>query len=227
MNHPQDVSQFDPCAFNDPLAEKTEWTSLMRCSSDNRTHKLVEKNPYRLEFQTLFRWKFPCLFFLVLGLATLLFGLFMFFLLWLAVFALSQTDDALLGLLFGFILVLTGVIFTVGGGLSLYARTHPIVFDTQARYFWKGRRSPERAEDIKAIGTCIELDMIHALQFLGRQRIPENLGGISSYEINLVLRDGLRMNVVHHGDSITLREEANMLSERLNKPLWDATRQSQ
>jgi hypothetical protein len=45
-----------------------------------------------------------------------------------------------------------------------------------------------------------------------------------SYELNLVLDDGSRINVVDHGNLERLRSDANALSQFLDKPVWDATR---
>ncbi|MGD9320846.1 MAG: hypothetical protein PVH99_12810, partial [Desulfobacteraceae bacterium] len=43
-----------------------------------------------------------------------------------------------------------------------------------------------------------------------------------SYELNLVLRDSKRTNVMDHGDYEKLREDAQTLSQFLEKPVWDA-----
>ena len=45
-----------------------------------------------------------------------------------------------------------------------------------------------------------------------------------SYELNLVLNDGRRINVVDHGDLKRLRSDVKTLSQFLDKPVWDATR---
>jgi hypothetical protein len=45
-----------------------------------------------------------------------------------------------------------------------------------------------------------------------------------SYELNLVLNDGSRINVVDHGNLERLRSDASTLSRFLDKPVWDATR---
>ena len=42
-----------------------------------------------------------------------------------------------------------------------------------------------------------------------------------SYELNLVLEDGARLNVVDHGDLKALQADAEILSEYLQVPVWD------
>ena len=43
-----------------------------------------------------------------------------------------------------------------------------------------------------------------------------------SYEINLVLKNGRRVNVADHGDLDSLRADADMLANFLEVPVWDA-----
>ena len=44
-----------------------------------------------------------------------------------------------------------------------------------------------------------------------------------SYELNLVLKDGTRLNVVDHGGKSLLNANAETLAQFLNVPVWDAT----
>ena len=44
-----------------------------------------------------------------------------------------------------------------------------------------------------------------------------------NYELNLVLKDGERINVVDHGNLKKIQDDANTLSNFLGKPVWDAT----
>ena len=43
-----------------------------------------------------------------------------------------------------------------------------------------------------------------------------------SYEVNIVFRDGRRINAIDHGDLEQTRQEVKKLSNFLGKPLWDA-----
>jgi len=45
----------------------------------------------------------------------------------------------------------------------------------------------------------------------------------TSYELNLVLKDGSRRNLVDHGNLPALRDDARELAGFLIVPLWDAT----
>ena len=60
-----------------------------------------------------------------------------------------------------------------------------------------------------------------ALQLLS-EHVSGNDSSYYSYELNLVLEDGRRLSVVDHGDCEQLREDAQLLSQLLGKPVWDA-----
>jgi hypothetical protein len=53
--------------------------------------------------------------------------------------------------------------------------------------------------------------------------VTGNKNSYYSYELNLVLDDGSRINVVDHGNLDRLRSDAQTLSRFLDKPVWDAT----
>jgi hypothetical protein len=52
--------------------------------------------------------------------------------------------------------------------------------------------------------------------------VSGNKSSYYSYELNLVLDDGSRINVVDHGNLERLRSDAQTLSQFLGKPVWDA-----
>ena len=64
------------------------------------------------------------------------------------------------------------------------------------------------------------LSEIHALQLLSKDRSDAE-HSYHSYELNLVLEDGKRINVVDHGDETQIRTDAQALSRFLGKPVWD------
>ena len=107
----------------------------------------------------------------------------------------------------------------------LYFGTAPIVFDKLSAHFWKGRKSPQDVGDVRSLKHAAEFSQIHALQILA-EYVRGNKSSYYSYELNLVLKDGARINVVDHGSQNRLREDAKTLSVFLGKPVWDATQGS-
>lgn len=202
---PADLSQ-----FNDPLTEQVKWTPAKGGGTNIRTHKLVEKSPMRMAFRPTAGALFFYLIFLFAGLGVSV-GI--------TASAMSKGNFKA-ELLFP---IGIGLVFIIIGACLTYFGTNPIVFDLQNGYFWKGRKDPERVFDINKIKHCVRLKEIHALQVLS-EYCSGNKTSYYSYELNLVLKDGTRLNVVDHGNLKKLREDAGKLAKFLNKPVWDIAR---
>jgi len=54
--------------------------------------------------------------------------------------------------------------------------------------------------------------------------LPETVrsknGSFTSWELNLVLRDGKRLAVIDHGDGATVRADAERLGREIGVPVW-------
>lgn len=110
--------------------------------------------------------------------------------------------------------------FSLAGGGLLYSQTAPVVFDLQRRHFVRGRKSPEHCEDLSKLKYYTDIDRIHALQLIAERY--DRSSNQRSYELNLVLTDGSRLNVIDHGGLDVIRADAQKLAAFLGKPLWDA-----
>jgi hypothetical protein len=53
------------------------------------------------------------------------------------------------------------------------------------------------------------------------ERVSGNKSSYLSYELNLVLSDGRRINVIDHGDKIKILVDAHDLAEFLDIPIWN------
>ncbi len=195
---------FDPAVFGDPLAKEISWSPAQRGGSNFSTHKLIKVSSERVEFRaTVFAKIFYAIFLLVgLGLVT---GFFV---------TLISTGKAVLPLL-------SGLVFAVLGGCLCYFGTKPIVFDKTLGYFWKGKKSPQEVANKDSLKCYAEIKDAHALQLIS-EHIRNNKSSFYSYEINLVLHDGQRINVVDHGNIKKIREDITTLANFLGLPVWDA-----
>jgi hypothetical protein len=200
----------DPSRFGDPIASQTEWTLARRGGGASfRTHKLITVGPNRVEFR-----------------ASL--GAFLFYLLFLIPGLGMSIASAVLILLSGkfdagtMALLLAGLSFVGVSGYFLYSGARPIVFEKARGVFWKGWKGRDEAVENRAASQFARLDDVHALQLIG-----EYFTGYDSShylcELNLVLRNGKRLNVVDHGNRNILSKDAETLAAFLGKPLWDAT----
>ena len=113
------------------------------------------------------------------------------------------------------------LVFASAGGAMFYFGTIPIVFDQQRGFYWKGRKAPYEMYNRAALKNYARLEDIHALQLIS-EYCHGNKSSYDSYELNLVLKDGRRLNVVDHGNHKQLRADAATLSRILDKPVWDA-----
>jgi len=203
--------QFDPAIFKDEIALKTEWTPAKGGGANFRTHKLIEISPYRIEFHSSVGAKIFYSLFMVFGLG---FGI---------VFAAIELSEGELSIDIEKLMpILFGLLFFAVGALMLYFGTTPIVFDRASGYFWKGRKTPQDVLDWHSLKNVAQIGEIHALQILA-EYIRGSKSSYYSYELNIVLRDGKRLNVVDHGNLNKLREDAKTLSVFLGKAVWDAT----
>ncbi len=201
----------DASRFGDPLALKTQWTPAKGGGANFRTHRLIEVDATRMEFRASLGAKIFYTTFMVMGIGTIV----------VFVFARSTMETPLLGTEL-LIPMFIGGLFAAAGVFMLHFGTAPIVFDKLSGYFWRGRKSPQDVADVRSLKHAAELSQIHALQLLA-EYVRGNKSSYYSYELNLVLKDGSRINVIDHGNQTRLREDAKALSAFLGKPVWDAT----
>ncbi|MFO7937355.1 MAG: hypothetical protein R6V06_07100 [Kiritimatiellia bacterium] len=201
--------RFDPSRFNDQVALQTGWGPVKNDGINFRTHSLSKKDDWQIAFKpTIGAILFSGIFIAVsIGLISL------------AIIADTKGEWSM-----NLLILLFGLVFGGIGGGMLYKFTTPIIFDKQSGTFRKGRKSPTQVQHPGKIKQNVWLANIHALQIISEYcRSRSNNGGSSyrSYELNLVLDDSKRINVIDHGNYARLRKDAESLAEFLGVPLWD------
>jgi hypothetical protein len=200
---------FDPSRFNDPVAMITEWTPLKRGGSNFKTHKLVEINFQRVEFKpTIFTIFFSLIFFTAgIGIAMS--------------FGINNLKQGPTFIRFEYLFpLLFGLVFASIGVFLFMFFSKPIVFDKTFGYFWKGRKEPAQIYDQGRKKKSVLLSEIHALQIIS-EYVSTSKNSYRSYELNLVLSDGSRVNVIDHGKLESIRDDAQKLSAFLGVTIWD------
>lgn len=192
--------------FQDPLAGRVAWSSKSRSTSGMRTHKLVARGRDRMKFRATAQ-------ILALGLGLTVPPIYV------SLCLLPAHGLAVwfwCSLLFCFPLCLIGV-------LVLRSNLRSTVFCKRSGRFWRGGRRP--GEGLAAGSASGSLEGIHALQLLSVDQEGSEAGDRSwvSYELNLVLHGGSRVNVIAHGRRDSLRADAERLAVFLGVPVWDAT----
>jgi hypothetical protein len=59
-----------------------------------------------------------------------------------------------------------------------------------------------------------------ALQICSKLITSRRIGGFTGYELNLVLKDGQRLNLMDHGNIHSLAGDGRVLADELGLPLW-------
>ncbi len=192
---------------DDPVARRTEWHPLKSGGANFVTHRLVRSGDKYLFKPTVGALLFYSVFFLA-GV-----GMLYFFDFPTAPGDFAQMDED------DYVLLLMGVIFTSGGGYMMRTGSRPIVFDRRRGYYYLGTDSPDEYLDKSQLKDFVRLEKIHALQLV-REYVRTKNSSYYSYELNLVLKDGARINIVDHNGADKLQEEARILAEYLGVALW-------
>lgn len=72
----------------------------------------------------------------------------------------------------------------------------------------------------EGLSTQVPFSNIAALQLV-RELVDGDETTFMSWELNLVLRDGSRLNVIDHAGGAQLREEATRLGQLIGCPIWE------
>ena len=214
-NHDQELLKYEKrhkeeitSKIGDPFARRTKWTPLKRGGTNILTHNLFMANPNRMEFKASFTSKLFYLSFLVIGFGVLI-G-FPYF---------TQSSDGFALDSNTIIPVLAAFALIAAGCCLYYFRTTPIVFDKQSGFLWKGRKEPDGILTNYNNNQFAKLKTIRALQLIS-EYIKSDKKAYYSYELNIVLQDGKRINIVDHGKKDEIEKDAKTLSNFLGKPVW-------
>lgn len=129
-----------------------------------------------------------------------------------------------LGLALGGALIGVGLVAatrepTAGSGIALFLG---LVFLAGGLLYLvpKGARFDERRRLVSLGRQQVPFSNIAALQLV-RELVDGDETTFMSWELNLVLRDGSRLNVIDHAGGAQLREEATRLGQLIGCPVWE------
>ncbi len=201
--------KIDPLIFKDPLATKIDWIPVTKNKGANfASHQLKKISPDIMKFVPTWMTYILSGTLIIMG-----FG---------AMMIMYYTAKWILP---PWLIALAVVI---AGCIALYMMTIPIVFDKTTGVFLKGRRQAAELTNLVRGKKSAKLEDVRALQILARQVMDYDSDtrmnrSYFTYELNLVMKDTNRLNVVTIGNIAKLREDAEVLAEFLDKPVWDAT----
>ena len=119
----------------------------------------------------------------------------------------------------GLFFILWGGSFAAAG-LAMMILGKPFTFDTLQGTFYRGKKyAPNQAGKKKTQGFLSE---IYAIQLLS-EHIQSSKNSYTSYELNLVFKDGYRINVMDHGKAKEIEVAAKKLGQLLKVSIWQAS----
>lgn len=92
----------------------------------------------------------------------------------------------------------------------------PVIFDQPSGFFWKGWQKPWNGK----LGNKARLRDIEALQIIHKQ-VSGKRGSAYVYELNLLLKNKDRLNVIDHSEFDSIKTDAISLARFLRVPLWN------
>jgi len=192
---------------NLPIKQAVNKYPLKPGGASFRTHKLVQVSSSKIVYQLSIYAIIFCSIFIFVGIGiSLFFGFYK---------KIQITDIENFENWISFVI---GLVFMITGFVILYLTGKPRVFDKTSGYFYKSFTSNNKKDN----KNVVHLKTIVALQIIG-EYIDSDNGGYKSFELNLVLDNSKRINVVDHGKLKSIIKDAKILSEFLNTPIWHAT----
>lgn len=195
---------FDPSVFNDPIALQTGWGPLKRGGANFKTH-VLEQTTEGLVFKPSIGMVIFSGIFGVAGIVVL--GVCLYNV------SLKATSVPVE------ILAIFGVVFTAVGFALFYFGTRPKTFSTRHKVYWVGRRKEQSLPPSERVKDYTRFEDIHAIQIIS-ERVRSKNSSYTSYEINLVKKDASRVNVVDHGNYSAASNQAQIIADLLEVPLW-------
>lgn len=197
--------------FKDPVAQATSWGPVVRGGVRMRNRRLRKASKTRFEFEMTQRGLIAPAFFMLLGLIAAVSIL--------RNFAASETRDIVIMAFFA-----AGAI---GVGVMILRRELvPQVFDKEVGFYYVGEKTPYYFKG-EFVGNGCSLKEVHAIQLIqesvARPKRERRSPFFYVYELNLVLADGRRINVLDHSNRKAIQSEGKELARFLNVPCWDNT----
>ncbi len=193
---------------DDPVASKTSWEPLKAGGSNFKSQKMsvyrdkivVDKSAATIFF---------CLIFILAGIFVVMLYANLGF------ENLGVNNDVINNPL----VLLVGLVFA-GAGFFALISYKKMTFEKLSGSYYRGKNLKQFDRSTNKMNQGMLSD-IHAIQLI-RERISSDKSIYTSYEINLVLKNGERVNVMDHGSWSDIERSAKDLAGFLGVPIWQA-----
>ncbi len=205
-------------SINDSIVKNSSFQPLKWWWSNFKTHKLIIDTYWNIIFKV---WTlFPTIFVWIFSIPIVI-TLIIFFSYIISNFNNLNTTE-LINYVFPILLFSS---FSIPIGIIFYFLFVSKIFDFQNWYYYNLRYQKNiysLLNNEKYKNKIIAINQIHALQII-KERVQSKNSSYYSYELNLILKDSNRMNVIDHGNLETIRQNAEQLANRLWVKIWDIT----
>lgn len=191
----------------DIIQSKVSIDPLVGGGSNFGTHILTQQSASKLIYKPSIGAAIFSFAFFAVGFAVLCFAIYSFFQ------PISLTDGK------DIMLIIFGLVFTSTGCFMFYYFYMPRVFDKQLGIYYKAHKAKLHNTRRRSSKRQVVLKSIVAIQIIG-EIVSGDKGSYQSFELNLVLNDSSRRNVVDHGNLHSIIDDAEVLSKFLNIPIW-------
>lgn len=193
----------------DIIKSKVSIDPLVGGGSNFGTHVLTQQSSSKLVYKPSISAALFSFAFFAVGFGVLCFAIYFKF----QPSSLTDGKDVML--------IIFGLVFACAGGFMFYYFYMPRVFDKQLGVYYKAHRP--KLHHTKRVNSKnqVLLKSIVAIQIIG-EIVQGDKGSYQSFELNLILDDSSRRNVVDHGNLNSIIDDAEVLSKFLNIPIWHA-----
>lgn len=197
--------------FDDPMINEIEWKPLNWGWTNFKTHILEKDMNWNLIFKTSKLIYTFLIFFLIFPIAfwsAAFFGSFNF--------STNIFDWSVFKSISPILVLPIIVIIFLYFFLNNFYTTR--TFDLMGKFYykWKLQSIQETSKDYTSFRN------IHAIQII-KEYVRSDKTRFYSYELNLVLKDKTRLNILDHGNLNSIKQDAKIISETLWIPVWDVS----
>lgn len=205
-------------SIDDEIVKKAWFLPLKRWWANYKTHNFVIDSYWNYIFKVSLRFPFIFVWFFTLPVAITMISL-----LWYISLNFNSLDN---NELLNYLLpVIVFSIFPIIFVIIFYFIFVSKIFDFQNWYFYNLKYQNKLyslLNEEKYKNKIIPISQIHALQII-RERVVTKNANYNSYELNLILKDSNRINVLDHWNYIILKENSEQIANRLWVKIWDFT----
>jgi len=205
-------------SIDDEIVKKAWFLPLKRWWANYKTHNLIIDSYWNYIFKVSLRFPYIFIWFFSLPIGVTLISF-----LWYITLNINSLDN---NEIINYLLpVIVFSCFPIIFIIIFYFIFVSKIFDFQNWYYYNLKYKNKLyslLNDEKYKNKIVPITQIHALQIIREKVITKN-ANYNSYELNLILKDSSRINILDHWNYIIIKENSEQIANRLWVKIWDIT----